>query len=505
MTTTNTRITITEPSYYHREFKNDVLSPKEGADHLKKSLMQQFSRVALVALPYVSLYRPVGAVLSCTLGTLRTCTSIAQTIDSLGKGDIKNVCYGLLQTTISAAAIAGTIFAHPAGMLISTTHDLLIETCQLIHHLQNNKPKEALNSCLNLFNNALYLSLFMYGGLELSILSLAGQILLGLYHAHNEYRSGRWLEAAGHIGMAAVRSNQLLSQAHALRLSLAMQESKNQDERKSTRSRAKTTETRTKSRRENRNKTAKPAASPQNTSSASGPNNMPAPTPYRTKVAKPAAPSQDKATESAPPQTNAPTPKTLPERIKEYESNSKGWPVLHYAIHRDDEEAAQYVINTKPEQAKLLTPDLPIMQFHDGGNADKDFDYKIGDEQGISAVELAARQNFSSNFVSKLIDLGADFRQGRKDYLGTVRDNWESKTGYVKEKNKLASFFGRSEEYQLFTPIYWAINHGNEELVDLFISKGSNLNDLAYAKRSMDRGSCRIVEEQYTAQQLQKK
>jgi ankyrin repeat protein len=284
-----------------------------------------------------------------------------------------------------------------------------------------------------------------------------------------------------------------------------MQEAKNQDGGKSTRSRNRTAKTRVRPQREHRNKTATPAASPQNTPPASGPNNMPAPTPYRTKAAQPAAPSQDKATESAAPQTIAPTLKTLPERIKEYENNSWGWPALHYAIDMKDEEAAQHFINANPEQAKLLTPSLPIMKFHDGGKASKDYDHKIWDEQGISAVELAARQNLSSTLVSKLIDLGAEFKQGRKDYFGMIRDDWESLTGYAKGRNKLSSAFGRSEEYQLFTPIYWAIKNKNKELEDLLISKGSNLNDLAYAKRATERATCRIVEEQYTAQQLQKK
>jgi ankyrin repeat protein len=490
--------TIREPSYYHREFKNDVPALKKAEEHSKNTLIQQFSRVALVALPYVSLYRSVGVPLSCMLGAFRTCTSIAQTINSLGDGDIKNASYGLVQTTISAVAVAGTIFAHPAGMLISTTHDLLIETCQLIHHLQNKNQKEALNSCLNLFNNALYLSLFMYGGLELSILSLAGQILLGMYHAQNEYRSGHWLEAAGHVGMAAVRSNQLLVQVHALRISLAMQEPKNQDGRKSTRSRTKTAEARNKPHRERnktaQNKTARAAASPHNTPPTSASNDKPV-----------SSPSQEKAADSAAPQTNAPIPKTLSERVKEYESNSEGWPSLHYAIHMNDEEAAQHFINTKHELAQMSTPSIPIMKFQMGKNADKDRDNRWGTESGISSIELAIRHRCTTSFVERLLASGADFKGVRKEYYGDIRDTWESTTTYVHEKNKLAHFFGNAEEYQLFTPIYWAIVNKDKALFDLLISKGCSLNDLAYMKRALNRGTSRIEEVQYTAQQLLEK
>lgn len=493
MTTT----TIRNPSYYYREFKNDLLPLKEGAEHSKNTLIQQCSRVVIVALPYVSLCRPIGAPLSFVLGTFRACTSIAQAINSLGKGDIKNASYGLLRTTISAAAVAGTIFAHPVGMLLSTTNDLLIETCQLIHHLQNKNQKEALNSCLNLFNNALYLSLFMYGGLELSILSLAGQILLGLYHARNEYLSGHWLEAAGHIGMALVRSNQLLSQVHALRISLAIKEPKNQDRRNSTHLRKETTEARNKPHRDrNRNKRAMLAVTSQNTSPARAPNDKPVSTP-----------SQDKAADSAAPQIDVPSPKTLSERIKEYESNSKGWPSLHYAIHMNDEEAAQHFINIKPEQAKMSTPSIPIMSAQMGSNAAKDCDHRKDIESGISAIELAIRHRCTTSFVEQLIALGADFKGVRKEYYGDMRETWESSTTWIREKNKLVNWWGdaHSSHYQLFTPIYWAIVNKDKPLFDLLISKGCSPNDLAYKKRELLRASCRIEEAQYTVQQLLEK
>lgn len=378
------------------------------------------------------------------MGTFRTCTSMAQTINSLEAGEAKNALYGVVQTTISAVAVAGTIFAHPVGMLVSTTHDLFIEVCQLIHHLQNNNPKEALNSCLSLFNNALYLSLFMYGGLELSILSLVGQILLGLYHARNEYQSGHWLEAAGHMGMALVRAKELLPQVNAF---------------------------------------DKPSS----------------------------APSQDKAADSAVPQTNAPNPKILSEQIKEYENNSGGWPSLHYAILMNDEEAAQHFLQTRPEQATMLTPSLPIMKFQMGANPKNDRDNVWGTESGISAIELAIRHRCTTQFVKQLLTLGADFKAVRKEYYGSVRDIWESKTKYVYGKNKLVDFLGNDEHYQLFTPIYWAIINKNKALIDLLISKGCSLNDLAYKRREFIREYrgrelfCDTIQEQYTVQQLLEK
>jgi len=68
----------------------------------------------------------------------------------------------------------------------------------------------------------LYLSLFLHGGLELAIASLAAQILLGLYNSRAEFMKGNYIEAVGHIGMALVRGNQLAGQAKMLQTKLVV-------------------------------------------------------------------------------------------------------------------------------------------------------------------------------------------------------------------------------------------------------------------------------------------
>ena len=115
----------------------------------------------------------------------------------------------MLQTSIAVIALAGTIFAHPLGMLISTGHDLIIEIVHLIEHLKNGEYQKAMEDCLGIINNALYLALFLHGGLEIGIASLAMQILIGLYHSQAEFKEGHYIEGTGHLLMSMVRGNQL--------------------------------------------------------------------------------------------------------------------------------------------------------------------------------------------------------------------------------------------------------------------------------------------------------
>ena len=205
-----------EPVYYHREYKNDI--PQKTEESYQDSWINQCQRSAFVALPFISLYKPLSFPLSLAMGGLRTFTCINQLLASIKNGNSEKIPYAMLQTTIAAIALAGTVFAHPLGMLISTGHDLIIETVHLIDNLHKGEYQKAMENCLNIINNALYLALFLHGGLEIAIASLAMQILIGLYHSQAEFSKGNYIEAVGHLGMALVRGNQLAGQAQMLQL-----------------------------------------------------------------------------------------------------------------------------------------------------------------------------------------------------------------------------------------------------------------------------------------------
>ncbi len=206
---------ITEPPYYHRKYSNDI--PKDATAN-KGSWVHTAQRVGMTALPFLSLYKPLNFPISLGMGALRTYTCGSQLFACIKSGNTSEIPYQLLQTAIAVIALAGTIFAHPVGMFISTGYDLIMDVARLINHLQKGEYQQAMECCFSIISNALYLSLFLHGGVELAIASLAVQILLGLYHSRAEFLKGNYIEAVGHVGMALVRGNQLAAQAQMLQM-----------------------------------------------------------------------------------------------------------------------------------------------------------------------------------------------------------------------------------------------------------------------------------------------
>lgn len=204
---------ISEPDYFYREYKNDLPQEESGNYYL-----DQCKRITSVALPFLSLYKPFGFTLSLTLGGLRSFASFSHLLSEIQYGSLKGSIYTLIQAALSIIALAGTILAHPLGMLITTVHDCAIDSFSIGQNLYNGDFINALGSSANLINNTLYLTLFFYGGLEIAVASVAMQILIGLSHSASEYQKGNYLEAGGHILMGMIRANQLIDQGKMLKM-----------------------------------------------------------------------------------------------------------------------------------------------------------------------------------------------------------------------------------------------------------------------------------------------
>jgi hypothetical protein len=203
---------INELSYCHREYANDF---KVGLD------FNTVQRIAISSLPFLSQYQPLSLLISGSMGSVRTWTCAAELIASIREGKAPQTLYHGAQTTLAAVSLAGTIFAHPVGMVITTGQDLVIEASNLIVHLQAKDIQKALESCAKIINNSLYLALMLRGGVELTIASMAFQIMLSLYQAQAEFRKGRYIEGSSHFLLACIRGNQLnvqIKMLHKLKL-----------------------------------------------------------------------------------------------------------------------------------------------------------------------------------------------------------------------------------------------------------------------------------------------
>ncbi len=207
-----------DPIYYHREFTHDLGEPLKSP-----SWLDHGQRIAMAALPLLSQYKPLGFMISSTMGTVRLWTCAAQLIEHLREGKSKEASYDALQTIIATLSLAGSVFAHPVGMIVTTSQDLMIEVSNLITHLQMKDYPKALESCSNIINNSLYLALMTQGGVELGLASLAFQIMIGLYKSQTEVRDGKCMEGAARLLLTCLHCYQLKEQVKILQFKWLLQ------------------------------------------------------------------------------------------------------------------------------------------------------------------------------------------------------------------------------------------------------------------------------------------
>ncbi|MBM3192300.1 MAG: hypothetical protein FJZ63_06605 [Chlamydiae bacterium] len=194
------------PPYYHREYSNDI----DAADS------SVYKRAALVALPFLSLYKPLSLPLSLGMGSTRVYTLFCQLLQDIPSKNFKTISFDVLQTTLATAALASTIFYHPLGVLITTSQDIVIELNHLRHTLLQRDWEGSFLSLTKVMSHSLYLALVCRGGLELAILSLTLQATTLLLSSREEFKQGHLLEACGNLLMAATRMHQGYSQIKLL-------------------------------------------------------------------------------------------------------------------------------------------------------------------------------------------------------------------------------------------------------------------------------------------------
>ncbi|MES2122774.1 MAG: hypothetical protein V4492_08375 [Chlamydiota bacterium] len=205
--------------YFHRDFRNDLGTPAHDY-----SLHDMAQRIALVALPFASLYKPFHFPLALGTGALRLYTNVTALMESVKQGDTDKAAYQCAQTVISTAAFAGTVIAHPFGMVLTTANDLVIDVAQLGMYLKMKNYEKVMERCGKIASNTLYLAFILDGGLKLAVGSLASQALLGLYESQKEWKAGNWLEAAGHFGMTLARCRQLQIRVKSLQADVHIQD-----------------------------------------------------------------------------------------------------------------------------------------------------------------------------------------------------------------------------------------------------------------------------------------
>ena len=105
------------------------------------------------------------------------------------------------------------------------------------------------------------------------------------------------------------------------------------------------------------------------------------------------------------------------------------------------------------------------MRSHLGNNADQDYDFVVGHEAGVSALELAIQHGYVE-LSARLIELGANPRAIRTEQMGHWDNLWyERDRGYHREWVKFVDV----APTQITSMLYHAIKINNEPLVELLL------------------------------------
>jgi hypothetical protein len=196
---------------YVRNFDNDLPSSAPA----RRTWAGQAARVAKVALPYLSLYQPISKPLTLAMGAVRSLQSAHSLVTAIQSGERLAILRAVVELAVAVASVAGTVFAHPLGMLISTTHDLVLAIAGLVQAIRSGDREAILQASLQVASSALYLALMGFGGMHLMIASTALQIAIGAVQSRHEWARGNYLEALGQLGMVGIRGKQLVGQAQA--------------------------------------------------------------------------------------------------------------------------------------------------------------------------------------------------------------------------------------------------------------------------------------------------
>ncbi len=165
----------------HPSKAQEVIEAKE------ESWAYTAQHVASISFPLMSLYQSVSPPLLITFAAARIFTAVTDFKASLQMQGLSGSFFVMLQTGVAVGALVGIIFVHPLAILITTGLDLSIEVTHFVKGLAAGEYKNAMEKCLAVVNQALYLALFLSGGVGWALACLAIQTLMALYYAADEF------------------------------------------------------------------------------------------------------------------------------------------------------------------------------------------------------------------------------------------------------------------------------------------------------------------------------
>ncbi|MBS0628925.1 MAG: hypothetical protein JSS30_01725 [Verrucomicrobia bacterium] len=187
---------IYDPSYYHRQYENDLPPNEETASYTETA-----KRATHIALPFLSLYQPFGLVISLTMGSVRVVSTTSEVIS----GDLLKIA----QVALAMIALAGTLYHFTLGLYITTGADIITNLMQIVEALSQGEHQRAAEELMQVVSSLLYLAIMMTGSMEVVAVSLLVQAIVTFYQARQEIAKGRLPEAIAKTILGMVRLIQM--------------------------------------------------------------------------------------------------------------------------------------------------------------------------------------------------------------------------------------------------------------------------------------------------------
>jgi hypothetical protein len=206
---------VTKPETYFRRYDIDIACAKENAKRIA-SAKENAKRIALIALPFVGMYRPIAPILSLGMGACRIVSHADRSLTLEREKNWKQCGIEVGKTSLAILSLASSHFSFSFGLLITTGVDVtqgVITTSNYIYKEEYDKAQE---EALQALTSGFYLGFMTTGALEMMLLSTLCQIFTCLYQAQLEYADDHKLEAAAKIILAMVYTTQAKYYLHLI-------------------------------------------------------------------------------------------------------------------------------------------------------------------------------------------------------------------------------------------------------------------------------------------------
>lgn len=182
----------------------------------KGPVLETAKRSALIALPFIALYKPAGGVISIAMGGTRVITSLSQTIVSLQDKQALAAAGHLAHTALAVSAFAGSLLNFQLGLVISAVSDTGCSLHAATLALQQGEYDKAAQEILQSASSMLHLAIMFSGSMELTLASLFLQGAITLYQSVSELKQGRYPEFAAKFAMGMIKFHQANVQLKAI-------------------------------------------------------------------------------------------------------------------------------------------------------------------------------------------------------------------------------------------------------------------------------------------------